>query len=514
MNPLWLTLTAPLASGIVLSFLSERLVQPKIKPCLQKPLSSLMVHTSIWLVCFVFELALFRRPWFAALNVEGLLLLLIQVNNAKFFSLREPFIYCDFSYFTDTVKFPRLYLPFLGMLPLFLIVSGLTAILFTGLALESPITLSMSGAYFCLYLLGLLILSLSLLKLSSRGQPKLTLDPKKDLENLGLLASLWYYWKEDQKPIKQQFPLTFQSALSPSEFSTKTLPNLVVVQSESFFDARRCYAGIRPDLLQAFDKLKASAVYQGLLEVPIWGANTLRSEFAFLSCLKPDSLGVHRFHPYRKLARQGIPSIAAVLKKRGYRTVCVHPYFSTFYDRKNVFPLLGFDEFIDIRSFNHLEKAGPFFGDIPLAEKITNLLKASSDQPLFVFVITIENHGPLHLEKVQEGGLESLYLTPPPKDCEDLTVYLRHLKNADSMAKRLHASLEALPGPQLLCWYGDHVPIMPKVYSILGEPDGKTDYFIWQKGNKLFEENRLDLKIETLGGLLLNEMGMLTKNPN
>jgi phosphoglycerol transferase MdoB-like AlkP superfamily enzyme len=284
----------------------------------------------------------------------------------------------------------------------------------------------------------------------------------------------------------------------------------VVVQSESFFDVRDIFAGIRPEILREFDLLKTSAASWGKLAVPAWGANTVRTEFAFLSGLNAENIGVHRFNPYRKLARQGVPTLAGFLKNLGYRTVCVHPYPASFYTRNKVFPLLGFDEFIDIRSFEGVERTGPYVGDVALAEKVCALLEASSVQPIFVFVITMENHGPLHWEKVQEGDEERLYLSPPPDTCDDLTIYLRHLHNADRMAGMLRNKMVALPGVSWLCWFGDHVPIMSKVYGAIGVPDGQTDYLIWGKGDRPCDGVRLDMEVENLGNVLLTRMGLVS----
>lgn len=121
----------------------------------------------------------------------------------------------------------------------------------------------------------------------------------------------------------------------------------------------------------------------------------------------------------------------------------------------------------------------------------------------------MENHGPLHLEKVLEGDVERLYSTIPPEDCEDLTIYLRHLGNADRMARMLRDRLDVLPGSNWLCWYGDHVPIMPKVYAATSSPSGRTDYLLWAKGRNPGGKAHLDLKVENLSALLLQEMGLI-----
>jgi phosphoglycerol transferase MdoB-like AlkP superfamily enzyme len=374
------------------------------------------------------------------------------------------------------------------------------------LTFEPSLTEQAATADFLLVVAALIVLGIALLWLGARKKLPVVFDPESDLLQLGLMASLWRYGEEEQERCCDPFPY---DSVQPVEKILKTLPNLVVVQSESFFDVRDLYAGIRPEILQEFDSLKTVSACSGKLNVPAWGANTVRTEFAFISGLDAEALGVHRFNPYRKLARQGVPTLAGFLRNLGYRTVCVHPYPAGFYNRDKVFPLLGFDEFMDIRSFEGVDKTGPYIGDVDLAEKVCALLGDSSDQPIFVFVITMENHGPLHWEKVLAGDVERLYSSPPPDDCDDLTIYLRHLRNADRMVGMLRDGMEALPGAGWLCWFGDHVPIMASVYEVMGMPDGQTDYMIWRKGGLLDDGVCADMEVEHLGLLLLQKMGLV-----
>ena len=172
------------------------------------------------------------------------------------------------------------------------------------------------------------------------------------------------------------------------------------------------------------------------------------------------------------------------------------------------YPRLGFDQFIDISAFNKSQTAGPYVGDVALAEKVSEMLGVAPVQPKFIFVISMENHGPLHLEKIMPGEAEQLCSTAPPEGGGDLLVYLRHLRNADKMAGILRERLETLPRPSWLCWYGDHVPIMPNVYARMGEPDGRTDYLLWQKGGKVASQAPLNLRIESLGTHMLQKIGL------
>ena len=496
----------PLLAGVALSFLIEGLLQPKALPFWKRHLATIPLHIGLCLLLFAITFALLQRPWFSIIIVLAFLLLVVQVSNAKFHSLREPFIFQDFEYFTDAIKHPRLYIPFLGVGRAIIIAVGFSAVLFAGLTLESSLTELIPAADFFVWISVLIGLGLVLLWPGASKKLPVVFEPETDLRQLGLLTSLWRYGEEEQcyHPVSSPYE-SIESPVIPA-----VLPNLVVVQSESFFDVRRLFSGIRTEVLQEFDAIQSEAVCHGQLEVAAWGANTVRTEFAFLSGLKSELLGVHRFNPYRKLAQQGgVPTLASFLKSLGYRTVCVHPYQASFYKRDKVFPLLGFDEFIDIDSFKGIEKTGPYMGDVALAEKVCSLLEDASEQPIFIFVISMENHGPLHMEKLMLGDVERLYSNPPPKDCDDLTIYLRHLSNADRMAGMLRDKMNKLSGDSCLCWYGDHVPIMPKVYSAMSIPAGETDYFIWASGKRHSKAVAQKIKIENLAYSLLQAMGLV-----
>jgi hypothetical protein len=502
----WSAAAPAAVAGAALSLMIERLLQPPARPLWRRPAAALAIHFGLWLLLFACLLLVLQRPFFAAGALLAGMLFLVLVSNAKFNALREPFIFQDFEYFSDALQHPRLYLPFLGVGRAVLALLAFAAAVAGGLAIERSLLSRLPVAEFLTGAAGLALAGLLLLWLGLRKKLAVNFDAAADLRRLGLLAALWRYGEEELLPVEVSWPYEPLGAKPPPGAN---VAHLVVVQSESFFDVRRLFSGIRTDVLREFDALQAAASWQGRLQVAAWGANTVRTEFAFLSGLAAGSLAVHRFNPYRRLARKNLATLASVLRRCGYRTVCVHPYAASFYARDKVYPRLGFDEFIDIRSFAGAPKSGPYVSDLSVAEKVCSLLASSSEQPLFVFVITMENHGPLHLEKPLPGDSERLYTAPPAAGCDDLTIYLRHLRNADRMAGRLRQQLAALPGNGCLCWFGDHVPILPEVYRAIGTPDGHTDYFIWRKDGQWPVGTRRDLKVEQLGGLVLQAVGVL-----
>jgi len=492
-----------------LALLVERLLKPPPQACWRRPVAALAIHFGLWLLFSSVLLLLLQRPLFAASSLLAGFLFVVLVSNAKVHSLHEPFIFQDFEYFSDALRHPRLYMPFLGAVRALLSLFAFGLAIAAGLTMEESLVGRMSIGEFVTGAATLALAGLLLLWFGARHRLAVSFDPTADLRRLGMLTALWRYGEEEHVRCDAQSPYAKPACAAAGAAGLATL---VVVQSESFFDPRRLFSGIRSDVLGEFDSLRRGAICHGPLQVGAWGANTVRTEFAFLSGLAAESLGVHRFNPYRRLARQGVATLATVLRRLGYRTICVHPYTASFYSRHKVFPRLGFDEFIDIRAFAGAARDGPYVSDLAVAEHVAALLEQAGGQPLFVFVITMENHGPLHLEKIAPGDEERLYSAVPPAGCEDLTIYLRHLVNADRMAGRLRAAIDGLPGPACLCWFGDHVPIMPRAYRALGVPDGRTDYLIWRKGDRPATAEPRELPVDELGGLILQHMGVLASH--
>jgi hypothetical protein len=460
----------PLSIGLLLSLPME--IVSGGKP--QRPLHHWGVHIALLTLTFCAELFVFRRPWFACSQMLVLQGVVLAVSAVKMNTMREPFVFQDFEYFIDMLRHPRLYFPFFGLGKLCLILGGVGAMIYTSTLLEPNLAASVGWLAFVAGWLLLTATALSLLWFSTRPAFPTSFEPQTDMKALGLSTSLAAYAVAENKPMA--LPDRFTELALPVP---QSLPHIVAVQSESFFDARRMWPQISDEVFGWLDDIKQDSLQYGLLEVPAVGANTVRTEFAFLSGLRKEALGVHRFNPYRKLPAQGVHTIAHRLRTAGYRTICVHPYTAKFYGRNKVYPLLGFDEFIDVGAFGAHDKAGPFIGDPAVAAKVSELLANERHKPLFVFVITMENHGPLHLENVGEAEASRLYQQMPPEGFNDLSVYLRHIGNAGIMLKKLRASLSLQNRPGCLCWYGDHVPIMPGIYAHTKFDDPRTDYFIW-----------------------------------
>jgi phosphoglycerol transferase MdoB-like AlkP superfamily enzyme len=251
-------------------------------------------------------------------------------------------------------------------------------------------------------------------------------------------------------------------------------PPIVLVQSESFFDARRLGAAIPPDILPAYDACRATARQWGRLTVPGWGANTMRTEFAALSGLSETDLGFDRYNPYHAFARKPVSSLAWRLRAQGYRTICLHPFDRRFFRRDIAMPNLGFDAFLGPEAFVGAQRVGLYVSDLEVGRRIVDLVGAEGPG-LFVFAITMENHGP--------------WTDTPTADADPrnhlggaaLRQYLDGLRSADRMLALLTDALSG-DAPTLLGFYGDHLPSLPMLFDAVGFADTRTDYVVWQAG--------------------------------
>lgn len=449
--------------------------------------ATLLVGTGAVFIYSVF-LLVFQRPVFALIVSLTLLGVVLIVNKTKIETLREPLVASDLLMYAQVFRFPRLYLPFLNITSM--IVLAIVLPLLVGavwyldyrVAIHYPLIISLilfSGALF--YWMA------KLLTVSS--------DITKDYSRFGLLACLAAYLVQSfASSNRKAFETLLKNNSLPVCSDGAELADIVVIQSESFFDVRRLSDDIRLDILDIYDEFCMEAHHMGRVKVPAWGANTLRTEFAFLSGMKNKDLGLYRYYPYFYMKQSKAQTLPKLLQELGYKTICIHPYEKGFFARHQVFEMLGFDEFIDIQQFDESDRFGPYVSDVALGNKIISSLE-SANQPIFVFAITMENHGPLYLENIEDSEIEELTNEASVNLDRDLAIYSRHIKNTNVMLKQLKTYFTGSKKPTLLGFYGDHLPALAKCFEAYDFKSNDSDYFIWLNYINVHSE-RHDLAIE------------------
>ncbi len=483
--------------GFSLTIFIERLLIPQ--PSLKRLSSAWSVHLGIYFLVFSIVNLCLGRVVSSFLLTQALFITLVLINNTKVRNLNESLTAQDYEFVTDIICHPRLFLPYFGIVK-FIFSTIIFLVALIGIYLEptpsAPFDMFLSAQNWSLFSYNTIIILFFFLSLNAffyHHTNPLTLSfiPFEDTHTHGLLASL--YMQAFALKKKPDVSKSFYNVIERKEDSP--LPNLVAVQSESFFDPRPFFPIIKPEILSTYDKTITESKQSGFLNVPAWGGNTVRTEFAFLTALSQKTLEMHRFNPYVLTASAyPIPSLPLYLKSLGYKIVFIHPFIRNFYKREEVFKLWQVDKYISRESFAKNKKFGPYISDIEVARCMRNELKIAEEdnQPIFVFAITMENHGPLHLEKVRPKDLK-VYNDNPPTNFDDLTIYLRHLKHADTMISMLTKHMDKSNTPTSFCFYGDHVPIMPKVYDALTKPVRDSNYFIWNNQALQKLENHIEI---------------------
>lgn len=463
--------------AVLLGWVAEQWMTPTPISAFRRPWRANVIHVSTLFFVFGVYLLIFRRPWLAAALTLGLPILLIIINNTKYTHLREPFLASDWSYFIETLRYPNLFLPYFGKLKALLMLGGFLFLLVFWLWLE-PVW---GGSIVMLLIAGVtLVVGGGLIR-----QWACTSWPEQrhshsyvaetDVTNWGLFTCLALY-RHDLSHSPLAARSSFLSLLPPEH---KVLPHFISIQAESFFDLHRNFADhLSQSWLNHWNTLTAESQTYGPLIVPAWGANTVRTEFAFLTGLSASELGVHQFQPYATAIQYAPLSLARYLRDLSYRSVFVHPYLKTFYNRHFVMPKLGFETFIDVTDFAQPTRNNEYVSDLAIGKKLVSLLN-DAEGPTFLHAVTMAGHGP-YTRKGAEPG-------------EILDKYAARMAGTDVMLGYLREALPKLNRPVVLCLFGDHAPILPEVYAWLGTPDGTTDYVVWcsqPDGKRLLHTSR------------------------
>ena len=453
-------------------------------------------------------LSITARPLFAGIVTLALGGGFAFADRSKRKVLAEPVVFTDVFQALDIFRHPELALPFPHKGRVLLGVGAALALL-AGACLGEPRVWAWSPWPLTTLLLALLtcvwLLAGPLNQRAARlfRLGGLETEPFTDGERAGPLATLVSYGI-----VARAERARLQTAAHPPVSVMPVRPHgeaapVVLVQSESFFDVRRLHRGIRRDLLPMFDQLSGGSVQWGRLTVPSWGANTVRTEFSVLSGLAPERIGADRFNPYHSFADKPVASLAWRLRAEGYRTICVHPFDGRFYGRNEVMPNLGFDLFLDEAHFSGAERINGYVSDMALAKAACKLLREHGPR-VFLFLVTMENHGPWTGRC--EGPLEGLApgLSLPEEERHSLQRYLLSLRNADAMLALLADAVHASNPDGVLGFYGDHLPAFASLFEQCDLHDLRTDYLLWNGRHQ--SGKRIDVDASELAGALLRAL--------
>lgn len=491
-------------------------------------------NTAVYLIALipvylVFSVAsLITGRWvFSALMTHCFMFLLLYASARKYDALVTPLLFEDLLFLSDPGSAFAVFNEYVSLRLSKLLAVTLSILLLIGIFHYEKKWLKL--------LPRLLILSLLVI---TTGYTVDKTDVRSAYRSMGVADKYWSQ-SENQK-INGLFTIFFLSALNTNhgfpeidtEIEQRLLsnrhsfshqessirPDIIYYLSESLFDPAIMADYEECEIIPSICELP-EGVQVGEFEVPTYGGGTTKTEFAVLTGVNPLLFSQQLNIPYRKIMYKQANSIAWEMKKLGYRTIAIHPNDPEFYSRNVAMPNLGFDEYISKDQFVEIsEKNGTYINDSDLNNEIFKTL-SSSDQPVFVMAISIENHGPWGHRNIKDKALLETIKVPQSltsSDQQEIKEYLYHVHFAEqSMLELVDYATNAIR-PTVVFFFGDHLPGLSRIFDQLSfddhEPARKQNtFYIYAKN---FGEANLPsiLPAYQVTPAILSDLGLLKAN--
>ncbi len=294
-------------------------------------------------------------------------------------------------------------------------------------------------------------------------------------------------------------------------------PNIILILSESFFDPTGL-PGVTydEDPVADFHALQSEGV-SGTFYTRSLGYGTCNIELEVLTGMNSGLMSGEDLYSWDPTTFSKLPSVISLLNDAGYTTSMIHMFNDSIYHRTGIFNQLGFDhlyfsdsliefyppamEAEDYWAYMNSRIAGSYYSDDLMTDALIALYEeqtASSDGPVFLYGISMENHS-LYTDKYSEEELTVSLQSGLTGEAEENLVNLSQgLHDASAALGKLADYFRTCEEPTVIIFYGDHRPGLglsdgSTVYSSLGMVSSSrsewtleqlvelysTDYVIW-----------------------------------
>ena len=293
-----------------------------------------------------------------------------------------------------------------------------------------------------------------------------------------------------------------EESFAAPDYTDEARPHIIMIMGEAFTDLSAAeafdFTGYTDPLANYKEILADSRTVSGHILVPNFGGGTSDTEFDVLTgCSTRHIQGSQTSYSYISRPVEAIPSL---LQEQGYDTLAIHPGNGWFYNRNNVYPYLGFNQFISLETgFDPAtQNKGGYISDEACFDAIRSTFQThleESDDPLFSFTVTIQNHGPYAEKYLEQPQNFTVAAALTETEAATLSGYFTGIAATDDQLGQLVDYFDSLNEPVVLVFFGDHLPGFTgsmELFAKLGLPirwDGaieerlniyKTPFFIWK----------------------------------
>ena len=264
-------------------------------------------------------------------------------------------------------------------------------------------------------------------------------------------------------------------------------PHIIVIMDEAFSDLGVVGEfSTNAEVMPFISSLKEDTI-SGYALSSVYGGNTANSEYEFLTgnslaWLSPNTV------PYQQYIRSSTYSMVSHLKSSyNYKCIAMHPFYSSGWNRPVAYEHLGFDACYFIEDFPQMNYVRSYISDQEMFEFLIKTYEESKSDPLFLFGVTMQNHG--DYAYIGENYTKTISLTDHGGEFPEVEQYLSLIHETDKAVEQLITYFSGVDEDVIVVFFGDHQPkINESFYETIGGTTDTLDerqkryavpFFIW-----------------------------------
>ena len=259
------------------------------------------------------------------------------------------------------------------------------------------------------------------------------------------------------------------------------------------------------------------------LRVHTLGGATWKSEFAFLAGVPSTDFGALASGVFYSVVPHLRTGFIKNLREQGYFCVALSPFTKGNYNAKPAYDHFGFDLMLQPQDLGypasisknlwHITSEEMMYYTKLILQKQHPLLE-NVQQPMFVYVLTMKEHGPYNTNMPNHFNLASKRLGGKAISC--LNDYIDRIASLNEAIEGLNDYLKSRETPYVFGYFGDHQVAfdnqLPPKKGNFANPDYVTQFVVRTNRKTDFVQQQDFLDLAFVGGVLLDVAGLSPKD--
>ena len=259
------------------------------------------------------------------------------------------------------------------------------------------------------------------------------------------------------------------------------------------------------------------------LRVHTVGGATWKSEFAFLAGVPSTDFGALASGVFYSVVPHLQTGFIKNLREQGYFCMALSPFTKGNYNAKPAYDHFGFDLMLQPQDLGYPASISKNLWHIGSEEMMyyTKLILQKQhpslenvQQPMFVYVLTMKEHGPYNTNMPNHFNLASKRLGGKAISC--LNDYIDRIDSLNEAIEGLNDYLKSRETPYVFGYFGDHQVAfdnqLPPKKGNFANPDYVTQFVVRTNRKTDFVQQQDFLDLAFVGGVLLDVAGLSPKD--